>query len=79
MIEKMNAADSRQQMTNTIQTCQSSSFIHNELPTKRSAFPIAVAASQPPCMRPWNRGGETFETNESPIGLRYNSATVKTK
>ncbi len=40
---------------------------------------MAVAANQPPCIRPLYLGGATRETNEMPIGLRKSSAIVTRK
>ena len=48
-------------------------------PINSNWFPIAVAASQPPCMVPLYCGGATFDTNEIPIGLRKSSAIVRIK
>lgn len=52
---------------------------HIKLPTNKNLFPIAVASSHPPCIRPWNRAGATFDTKESPIGLKNSSAIVMIK
>ena len=46
-------------------------------PTKR--LPIAVAASQPPCIIPLYCGGATLATNDRPIGLSSSSAMVSVK
>ena len=42
-------------------------------------LPIAVAANQPPCIKPLYFGGATLETKEMPIGLRKSSAIVMMK
>ena len=40
---------------------------------------MAVAANQPPCIKPLYFGGATRETSEIPIGLRKSSAIVSRK
>src|SRR5664280_653128 len=79
IIEKMKAADVRQHTMKTSQSCHNSTLSHKSVPTKRSLFPTAVARSHPPCISPWKREGATFDTNDSPIGLRKSSATVSTR
>gem|GEM_PF-6872222 len=51
-IEKMKAAEARQQTMNTSHNCHSSTLSHSRVPTNRSLLPTAVASSQPPCIRP---------------------------
>ena len=79
MIEKINRADSKQHTMKIAQSCHKSNVPQNLLPTKRNLLPTAVASNHPPYINPWKRGGATFETNESPIGLRKSSAIVRIK
>lgn len=75
----MKMADRIQQTMKIDQSCHKSSLPQNLLPMKRNLFPTAVAKSHPPCINPWKRGGATFDTKESPIGLKNNSAMVSIK
>ena len=79
MIETMKANESRQQAARMAQTAQSGTRIQNQAMTPTSELPAAVAANQPPCIRPLYFGGATFETKEIPIGLRKSSAIVSPK
>lgn len=54
-------------------------WVYNSPPTNNIEFPIAVAASQQPCINPCIFGGATFETNARPRGDMKSSATVKIK
>ena len=74
---KINAAESRQHTIKISHNCERSSLPQKKLPTTSNLLPTAVASSQPPCIRPWKRGGATFETNDRPIGLRKSSAIVR--
>lgn len=51
---------------------------HIPASTPDSLFPIAVERKKPPIIRAVIREGESFETNESPIGDRQSSPTVIT-
>src|SRR5664279_4277895 len=75
----MNAAETRQQTINTSQSILKATLSHSNVPMKSNLLPTAVASSQPPCIRPWNREGATFDTKDNPIGLRNSSATVSTR
>ena len=79
MTVNMKVAESRQQTTRIIQSVPSGTLIHRHPITPTRLVPIAVAANQPPCMRPLYLGGATLETNEMPIGLRKSSAIVSRK
>lgn|SRR5690554_297666 len=79
MIEKINTAERRQHVIRTPQNATSDILSQKKPITPTSRLPIAVAASQPPCISPLYCGGDTFETNDNPIGLRNNSATVRPK
>lgn len=53
--------------------------ISQELASVPANFPpIDVIKNQPPIMRAVKRGGEIFEINDNPIGLKNNSPMVKT-
>jgi hypothetical protein len=79
IMEKMKTAERIQHVINIAHKAHKSSFPQKILPINKNLLPTAVANNQPPCINPWKRGGATFETNESPIGLRNNSAIVRTR
>jgi len=66
-------------MMNTSQSVLRLTLSHRSVPINSNLFPTAVARSHPPCIRPWNLEGATFDTNDNPIGLRNSSATVSTR
>jgi len=75
----MKVAESRQQITRIAQKTIKGTTSHSIPITPTRILPMDVAASQPHCIRPLYLGGDTFETNEIPIGLKNNSAMVNIK
>ena len=76
IIEKMKIAASRQIAISVPQTMVR--FMPHMWPGMLTRLlPIAVATKHPPIIMPLYLTGETYVTNEIPIGLNSNSAKVR--
>jgi hypothetical protein len=78
-IANMAPIDTRHTITKTDQVTEIEIFSYIIAPRNKEKLPIAVAVSQPPCIKPCMWAGATFDTNESPRGEINNSATVSVK
>ena len=79
MTENMKIAEIIHEIDKIIQNIHRGMIFQKNPITPTKRLPIDVAANQPPCIKPLYFGGATLETNEIPIGLKNNSAPVRTK
>ena len=78
-IESITIIDPAVAPTKTSQQDQIGTEVYKIPPMNSNELPIAVAASQPPCINPCRCGGATFDTKDNPRGEIKSSATVSMK